>query len=114
MMGADHGAVDDLGRRYQPTFVQGLQDVFPQPRQDPAAELAVGAGPLGKYLRQITLRRFRAGDPENSIKNKTMFHRFSTIQGRNSKNKPLEKASLLVRYQILCQFRLHCRYQLES
>lgn len=34
MMGADNGAVDHLERaRNQPALVEGLQDIFPQPRK---------------------------------------------------------------------------------
>jgi hypothetical protein len=42
MVGADHSAVDHLECiRQDPAFVQGLHDLLPEPRQDPAPELAL-------------------------------------------------------------------------
>ena len=68
MMGADHGAINHLQLvRRDPSVVQGVQDVLPQPCERPAAELAVDRGPLAELFGQVAPRRAGSCDPENTI-----------------------------------------------
>ena len=49
MMGADHGAVDHLqGTRHGLAMVQGVHDLFPEPSERPALELAIHARPFSE------------------------------------------------------------------
>ena len=81
MVGANDGAVDHLkGIRHGPALVQGIHDVFPQPGQRPAAELAVDARPFTELLGEVPPWSARAGDPENSIKNKAVVSRFAPVR----------------------------------
>ena len=92
MMGADHGAIDHLKRvRDNPAFVQRLHDLLPQPRQGPAPELAVDAGPLAELFWQVTPRRTGARDPENAIQNKAMVQGFASIRRAHGEDEAFEK-----------------------
>ena len=115
VMGAAHGAVDQMklvGR--DPRMVQRVQDILPQARECPAAELAADRRPLAEPFRKIPPRRSRSGDPENAIRNRTMIGWLAPIRMPNGMDEPLEKGPLIVRYQVPRQDRFPRRDDLES
>jgi hypothetical protein len=115
MVGADHSAVDHLERaRDQPARVQSLQNLLPQSRQGPSADLTIDARPLAELLGKVTPRRTRPRDPENAIQNKTMVLGFAPVRGADAQDEAFVKRPFLVRHQVSCQAGLHRRYQLES
>lgn len=115
MMGADHGAVDHLQLvRRDPSVVQRVQDILPQPGKGPTAELPVDRGPLAELFGQIAPRRTSPCDPEYAIKNKTMVRRFPPVRVPDGTNEALKKGPLIVGYQVACQVHLPRRDELES
>ena len=91
-MGADYGAVrcpaggstaerDHLkGVRHRSTLVQGVHDLFPEPRQRPALELTVDARPFAELVRQVSSWCTSLSYPENAIKNTAVIGRFAPVR----------------------------------
>ena len=115
MMGADHGAINHLEFVWRdPGVVQRVQDVLPQSRQSPAAELTVDRRPLAELLGQVAPRRTGSRDPENPIQNKTMIRRLPPVRVPDAANEALEEGPLIVGYQVARQVHLPRRDALES
>ena len=115
MMGADHSAINHLELVWRdPSVVQRVQDVLPQPGKGPAAELAVDRGPLAELFGQVAPRRAGSCDPENTIQNNTMIRRFPPIRVSDATNEALEEGPLIVGYQVARQAHLPSREELES
>src|SRR5690606_9595917 len=115
MMGADHSAINHLELVWRdPSVVQRIQDILPQSRQSPAAELTVDRGPLAKLFGQIAPWRTSPCDPEYTIQNKTMVRRFPPVRVPDGTNEALEECPLSVGSQVACQVHLPRRNELES
>ena len=115
MMGADHSAINHLELVWRdPSVVQRVQDVLPQPGERPAAKLAVDRGPFTELFGQVAPRRAGSCDPENTIHNKTMIRRLAPIRVSDATNEALEEGPLIVGYQVARQAHLPSREELES
>ena len=115
MMRPDHGAADHLKFvGCNSCVVQRVQDVFPQTRECPAAELVAARQPLAEPVRKIPPRRSRSGDPENAIRNRTMIGWLAPIRMPKGMDEPLEKGLLIVGYQVPRPDRFPRRDDLES
>src|SRR5690606_5354577 len=115
MMGADHGAVDHLQLvRRDPSVVQRVQDILPQPGKGPTAELPVDRGPLAELFGQVAPRRTSPCDPENAIQNKTMVRRLAPVRMPDGSDEALKESPFVVGHQVACQAHLLRREQLES
>lgn len=115
MVRADHSAINHLELVWRDlSVVQRIQDILPQSRQSPAAELTVDRGPLAKLFGQITPWRTSPCDPENSIENKTMVRRFPPVSVPDGTNEALQEGPLIVGYQVACQVHPPRRDELES
>ena len=127
MMSADYCAINHLKLIWRdPCVVQRIQDILPQSRQSPAAELTVDRGPLAKLFGQITPWRTSpcvalrlepmaaCAPPENSIQNKTMVCGFPPVRVPDGTNEALEEGPLIVGYQVACQIHPPRRDELES
>ena len=91
MMGANHGAFDQLqSMRDRAAFIQGIYDLLPEPRQRPTPELAVDASPLAELFRQIAPGKARARDPENPTENRVVVGRFVSVRGVDYQDEPLK------------------------
>lgn len=93
MVGADHGAVDNLQNiRHGSALVQGVHDLVPQPGQCPATELAIDARPLSKLFRQIPPWSASSSDPENPVKDKSVVDRLAPVWGADGHEERLKNA----------------------
>ena len=80
-----------------------VQNVLPQPRQGPAAELTADRGPFAELFGQVAPGRTASCSPENTIQNKTMIRGLTPMRVSDGTNKAFEEGPLTVGYQVARQ-----------